>query len=174
MSLMLTLTSIVSAVMASCDKDNDDKDTTKPTIQSQDQAGFVMVPINCDDYHRGDTIHFQYIFEDDVELGSFNIEVHDNSDHHSHSTESDDHDHEGGECNHDHDHEGEEHEHEADEPHWVYNESFAIPAGLKRYEAKVDIPIPEDIAEGDYHFMIRLTDRAGWQQLKALAIIIEE
>jgi hypothetical protein len=30
------------------------------------------------------------------------------------------------------------------------------------------------VAEGDYHFMIRLTDKAGWQQLKALAIIIED
>ena len=49
-----------------------------------------------------------------------------------------------------------------------------IPAGLRSYEARVKIPIPEDVAEGDYHFMIRLTDKAGWQQLKALAIIIED
>lgn len=27
--------------------------------------------------------------------------------------------------------------------------------------------------QGEYHFMIRLTDRAGWQQLKAVAIKIK-
>jgi hypothetical protein len=31
-----------------------------------------------------------------------------------------------------------------------------------------------NIAEGDYHFMIRVTDRSGWMQLKALAIMIED
>ena len=35
-------------------------------------------------------------------------------------------------------------------------------------------PIPADAALGDYHFMIRLTDRAGWQQLHAVAIKITE
>ena len=45
---------------------------------------------------------------------------------------------------------------------------------MKSYKASVDIPIPEDAAHGDYHFMIRLTDKAGWQQIKSVAIIIEE
>ena len=56
----------------------------------------------------------------------------------------------------------------------MYNQAQAIPAGLKSYEAKVDIPIPQDIAPGDYHFMIRLTDKAGWQELKAISIKIKE
>ena len=163
MSLMLTLTSIVSAVMASCDKDNDDKDTTKPPLHSQDQAGFVMVPINCDDYHRGDTIHFQYIFEDDVELGSFNIEIHNNFDGHSHSTET-----------------GEEHEHHEHHEHgdesgaWVFNQDYTIPAGKKSYTADLEIDIPEGISEGDYHFMLRVTDKTGWQEIKAVSIKIED
>ena len=163
-SLLMALTTIV--VVASCSKD--DKDETNPVITD---IGIVANPVNCQVYHRGDTIPFRYVFEDDMELGSYNIEIHDNSDHHSHSTEGNDHDHEGGECAHDHE---EEHEHEAGEQHWVYNESFEIPVGQRHYEAHVNIAIPIDIAEGDYHFMIRLTDRAGWQQLKAIAIIIEE
>ena len=178
-SLMMALVSITTVCFTACSKNDDNKedvdtkDTTKPVILTTGTEANVVNPINCQVYHRGDTIHFFYVFEDDTELGSFNLEVHDNSDHHSHSTESDDHDnHEGGECR--HDHEGEEHEHDASERHWVYNQSFEIPAGQKHYEARVDIPIPNDVAEGDYHFMIRLTDRAGWMQLKALAIVIEE
>jgi len=152
---------------------DDEKDTAKPSILGVGTASSVVNPVNCQLYHRGDTIHFFYVFEDDTELGSFNIEVHDNSDHHSHSTESNDHNQESGECTH-----SEEHHHDADEhaaeQHWVYNQVFEIPAGQRRYEARVDIPIPLNIAEGDYHFMIRVTDRSGWMQLKALAIMIED
>ena len=113
---------------------------------------------------------------DNQELGNFNIEIHNNFDHHTHSTEADDHDHdhEMGECDDDEEHEH-EHEHEHSEGNaWVYNRDFTIPAGQRQYDARVDIPIPADAALGDYHFMIRLTDRAGWQQLHAVAIKITE
>lgn len=179
LSLMMALVSAVVLSLVACNNDSDDntKDTTKPTILTTGSEASVVNPINCQLYQRGDTIHFFYVFEDDVELGNFNIEIHDNSDHHSHSTESDDHDHdhEGGECSHDdeHEHDADEHHHET-EKHWVYNQDFQIPAGQRRYEARVDIPIPTDIAKGDYHFMIRVTDRAGWMQMKAIAIIVEE
>ncbi|MDR0612517.1 MAG: DUF4625 domain-containing protein [Dysgonamonadaceae bacterium] len=26
------------------------------------------------------------------------------------------------------------------------------------------MPVPADIAAGDYHFMVRLTDKSAWQQ----------
>ena len=45
---------------------------------------------------------------------------------------------------------------------------------LEYYTARHDIAIPADIDPGDYHFMVRLTDRAGWQQLHAMAIKITE
>lgn len=167
MSLLMALT--VFTLFVSCNKT--DRDETQPVITNM---GITANPVNCQVYHPGDTIPFCYQFEDDVELGSFNIEIHSNSDHHSHSTESDDHGHEGGECAHEHDHEEHEHEHAAGQQPWVFNRDYEIPAGQRSYTARVDIPIPADIAEGDYHFMIRLTDRAGWQQLKAIAIIIEE
>ena len=57
---------------------------------------------------------------------------------------------------------------------WVFNQDYQIPAGQKSYTARFDIQIPADIDEGDYHFMVRLTDRAGWQELKGIAIKIEE
>jgi hypothetical protein len=153
-----------------CGDDNEPKDMTPPTITG---TGITCNPINCQVYHPGEVIPFRYVFEDNEELGNFNLEVHNNFDHHTHSTEGHDHEHEGSEC------EEQEHEHEEGEEHgeehaWVYNRSFSIPTGLKSYNASIDIPIPEDAAHGDYHFMIRLTDKAGWQQIKSIAIIIEE
>ena len=168
-SMGLLMALAVFTLFVSCNKT--DRDETQPVITNM---GITANPVNCQVYHPGDTIPFCYQFEDDVELGSFNIEIHSNSDHHSHSTESDDHGHEGGECAHEHDHEEHEHEHAAGQQPWVFNQDYEIPIGLRSYLARVNIPIPKDIAEGDYHFMIRLTDQAGWQQLKAVAIIIED
>ena len=149
--------------------DEEQKDMQQPVISSE---GIIANPIDCQVYHRGEVIPFHYVMTDNQELGAYNIEIHNNFDHHSHSTEADDHDHdhEMGECDDD-----DEHEHEHSEGKaWIYNQDFTIPAGQRRYDAHHDIQIPADAAPGDYHFMIRLTDRAGWQQLHAVAIKIIE
>lgn len=148
----------VTIIVSSCSSDepnNSSRDMQKPAIVDGD----VPNPIDCQQYHRGDVIPFRYIFTDNVELGNFNIEVHNNFDHHTHSTSA-------GDCPLD----------PIKDPvnPWVYNQDFAIPAGMKQYDAKVDIAIPSDIDTGDYHFMIRLTDKAGWQQLKAVSIKITD
>ena len=57
---------------------------------------------------------------------------------------------------------------------WTYNKDFSIPSGQKSFTARHDIAIPADIDPGDYHFMVRLTDYAGWQELHAVAIKIAE
>ena len=62
---------------------------------------------------------------------------------------------------------------EAQNP-WVFNQDFNIPDGQKSFSAREDIKIPTNIDTGDYHFMIRLTDKAGWQQIKSVAIKIVE
>ena len=68
-----------------------------------------------------------------------------------------------------------EHHHDGEEEGttWKYNESFKIDGGVTAYPINVDITVPKDARHGDYHFMIKVTDLAGWQQLKALAIKIE-
>ena len=162
MSLLMALITILTLSFNACGSD-DDKDMTPPVISAD---GITANPINCQQYHPGDVIPFHYVMLDNQELGNFNIEIHNNFDHHTHSTEADDHDHdhEMGECDDD----------EEQGNAWVYNRDFTIPAGQRQYDARVDIPIPADAAPGDYHFMIRLTDRAGWQQLHAVAIKITE
>ncbi len=135
-----------------CSSDNDNVDSTLPTIC---EAGEQTCPTDCYECLRGESIDFCYTFTDDIELGNFNIEIHNNFDHHTHSTSS-------VEC-------------ELDEKKsavnaWVYNQDYSIPDGLTTYTPNVSIVIPTDIDTGDYHFMIRLTDKAGWQQLCSVAI----
>jgi len=172
--LMMTMIIVCVLGFVACG-DDDDKDMTAPKITDKSAANpsFVANPINCQEYQPGEVIPFRYIFEDDVELGSFNIEVHSNFDHHSHSTEADDHDHEGAECEeHNHEHGGGEPE--GDGEAWYFNKDYSIPAGQKTYEARLDIPIPANAKHGAYHFMVKLTDKAGFSTHKALSIIIEE
>ncbi len=158
MSLMMALITASTLSMLSCgDSDGDEsKDMQKPAISEQ---GIVANPIDCQVYHRGESILFHYLLTDDIELGSYNIEIHNNFDHHTHSTTAID-------CELD--------AKKTPQHPWVYNQDYAIPSGLRSYEAKFDIPIPADIDTGDYHFMIRLTDNAGWQQIHSVAIKIVE
>ena len=129
---------------------------TYPEISEQ---GITANPIDCQVYHRGETIPFSYVFTDNDELGKYNIEVHHNFDHHTHSTSA-------TTCSMDD-------VKEAQNP-WVFNQDFNIPDGQKSFSAREDIKIPTNIDTGDYHFMIRLTDKAGWQQIKSIAIKIVE
>ncbi len=137
-----------------CVSDPDDKDMTMPFIEDSEES----YPQQCEVYQPGGVIPLRCTFSDDMELGNYNVEIHNNFDHHTHSTVA-------GDCEMD----------EKKEPHkpWIYNQDYTIPVGQTLYKATIDIPIPEDIDEGDYHFMIRLTDRAGWQQLKSVSIKVK-
>ena len=145
---------LLLCALCACSSSSDDrsKDMTMPEISGK---GIIPTPENCQAFGLGDTIRFHYIFTDDRELGSFNIEIHNNFDHHTHSTSA-------VEC--------------VMEPAkqpvrpWVYNKDQRIPKGQRFHEALFDIVVPKDVDPGDYHFMIRLTDQAGWQQLKSVSI----
>ena len=142
--------------LCACSSDDDEqqKDMLQPVISD---TGIVADPIDCQVYHRGDVIPFHYLFTDDTELGAYNIEIHNNFDHHTHSTSS-------VECPVDV-------KKDPVKP-WIFSQDYTIPAGQRSYDARHDIQIPVDIDTGDYHFMVRLTDHAGWQQLHAVAIKI--
>ncbi len=152
---ILPLLMLCALCACSSSDDEDAKDMTAPVISDQ---GITANPTDCQVYQRGGVIPFNYVFTDDTELGSYNIEIHNNFDHHTHSTSS-------VECEMDA-------KKEVNNP-WVFNQDYTIPTGLKNFTSRIDIPIPSDIDPGDYHFMVRLTDRAGWQQLRAMAIKIK-
>ncbi len=131
-----------------------EKDMEKPKfIELSDEE-----PQNCEVYHRGETIKFKYVVSDNKALGGFNVEIHHNFDHHTHSTAAET-------C-------------ELDPKKtpvnpWVFNKDEKIPENTTNYTATMDIPIPNDIDTGDYHFMVRVTDASGWQELKAISLKIK-
>jgi hypothetical protein len=127
-----------------------------PTIMMSDIDAF---PTNCTTLYKGESFSFKATFSDNQELGSYNIEIHNNFDHHTHSTD-------GIECE-------LEPEMKPINP-FIYNQDFSIPDGTSIFEAENTISIPDDIDSGDYHFMIRLTDKAGWQQLKSVSLKIKD
>jgi hypothetical protein len=142
--------------LGGCGGDEEVKDMQKPVIK---MSGGEYFPQNCVFLKRGDRFTFRAKFSDNVELGNYNIEIHPNFDHHSHSTES-------GEC-----------ETDAEkEPvnAWVFNQDYVIPAGLKEFTASDEIAVPAGVDTGDYHFMVRLTDKSGWQQLAAVSVKVIE
>lgn len=148
--------SILLCALCACGSSDKTEDMMLPEIKADSAE---TCPVDCQQFKRGSVIPFHYLLSDNVELGSYNIEVHNNFDHHTHSTSA-------AECEIDA-------EKEPVKP-WVYNSDFDIPDGLQTYSATINIDIPADIDPGDYHFMVRLTDRAGWQQLKSMAVKIVE
>lgn len=139
----------------SCEKVEIDK--TKPEIDLTIQDAF---PGNCDTIWFGETFTFKVLFSDNVELGAFSIDIHNNFDHHSHSTEF-------VECN----------LNPKKDPvnPFVFIDDFSIPEGSKEHYTNVSIAIPAEnenglFDEGDYHFYIRITDKEGWSTQKGLSI----
>ena len=156
MKIKTPITLMLLCALCACGSSSKEQDKVPPEIIP---IGDYASPRNCQVFQRGGTLPFAYAFGDNVELGSFNLEIHNNFDHHTHSTEA-------GECKQD----------PVKEPvhPWIYNKDYPIPANLDYYESEISIPIPSDIDPGEYHFMIRVTDASGWQQLRSVSIRIEE
>ena len=152
---LMVLASLLLTVISSCKKDKAEPiDTSYPEIN----VGNDAFPKQCSVLKRGETFNFKALLTDNAELGSVSIDIHHNFDHHSHSTEVDD-------C-------GMEPVKQAVKP-FVLIRSFPIAAGLRTFQTSAGISIPADIDPGDYHFLIRLTDKEGWQTIKGLSINIQ-
>jgi hypothetical protein len=158
---LLSIIIVLSFFLGSCEKE-EEIDTEKPVIDLSIQNAF---PVNCDTLYFGESFDFKALFSDNVELGSikaFSIDIHNNFDHHSHSTEV-------IECNLD----------PVKEPvnPYLFIESFDIPSGLSEYNPNLSITLPSGNGngaydDGDYHFFISLTDKEGWSTQKGLSIKI--
>lgn len=134
-------------------------DTEKPLIDLSIPGAF---PVNCDTLYFGESYQLKLLFTDNVELGSFSIDIHHNFDHHSHSTEV-------AACDLD----------PIKDPvnPYVVIDDYEIPSGSTYYETDLSIPIPandgsDKYDEGDYHFFISLTDHEGWSTQKGISIKI--
>lgn len=148
--LLLSLTLVLSVLLYSCSKTETDQEYPEIIM---DQAG--SFPLNCDTLCIGETFSFSALFTDNASLGSYSIEIHNNFDHHTHSTDID-------ACVIDPD--------KVPVNPFLTIQEFDIPAGLTRYEAMNEFAVPEGVDDGDYHFMIRLTDEEGWQSIKGISV----
>lgn len=151
---------IISFLFAlnSCEKAVD-IDNKKPEIDLSIQDAF---PVSCDTLYFGETFILKIKFTDNVQLGSYSIDIHNNFDHHSHSTEI-------TECS-------VAPVKTAVNP-FTFIEDYDIDKGLKAYETNISITIPTGnttglFDDGDYHFFISLTDKEGWSTQKGLSIKI--
>ncbi|MBQ8051923.1 MAG: DUF4625 domain-containing protein [Bacteroidaceae bacterium] len=148
--------------LSSC-SDDEGKDMEPPAICDYPDTD---CPTSCDVFHRGDVIPVRMVFTDNVELASFVIDIHNNFNHHTHGTTA-------VECPLNPKMSDEEiRELEKAKAVWIFTQDYVIPEGHQTYATSVDITIPEDIYPGDYHFMVRVRDKAKWEQLKSVSIKI--
>jgi hypothetical protein len=147
---------ILLLFISSCELgENIDKE--KPIIDLTIQDAF---PVNCDTLYFGESFELKVRFSDNAGLGSYSIGIHNNFDHHSHTTEV-------IEC---------ELGPKKDPVNPItFIEDYEIPKGVKEYETNVSIPLASGDGsglydEGDYHFFISLVDREGWSAQKGLSI----
>ncbi len=152
--LFKTLIPAILLLLVACENNIDKQ---KPSIDITITGAF---PVNCDTIYFGEQVHFRTLFTDNIELGSFSIDIHNNFDHHSHSTEV-------SECN----------LNPVKEPvnPFVFIEDYDIPEGMDEYRADIVLTIPSGntdglFDDGDYHFFISLTDKDGWSTQKGLSI----
>ena len=152
----ITISSLLVLILFSgCKEESVDQE--RPGIIFHTESNLLQ---NCDTLWLGESFTFSALFTDNQELGSFSLEIHENFDHHSHSTESE-------ACNLD----------PVKEPvnPFMLLKDFTIPEGLTQYEASEEISIPTgdnegDFDEGDYDLSISLTDREGRATQKVLSI----
>lgn len=142
--------------ISSCNNGND-IDTEKPSINIDFAGSF---PVNCDTLYFGEDFTVKMLLKDNVELGSYSIDIHNNFDHHSHSTEV-------TSC--------ELWPKKVPVNPFVFINDFDIPTGSIEFKTSQVISIPTGngkaaFDEGDYHFFISLTDKEGWSTQKGLSI----
>lgn len=153
---LLGLSLVFLAGISACKKDGNQQEVDKEYPQINVTAANAF-PRQCSTIKRGQKFTFRAQLSDNAELGSVSVDIHHNFDHHTHSTEVES-------CNMD--------AIKTPVKPFLLIQSYAIPAATKSYDMQQDITVPADIDPGDYHFLIRLTDKEGWQTIKGLSIKI--
>lgn len=141
---------MLSTLFVSCSDDEKQGDTTKPVITLNAPAeGAVLKP--------GSHIHFDMDLEDDVMLGSYKVEIHNNFDGHGHTKAT----------------AGEEEE-TGDTTPFTYNNSWTVSGQKNIHIHHHEIEIPVNATEGNYHLMVYCTDAAGNESYIARNIVLAE
>lgn len=157
-TLLILLVLSIGLVMSSCQK-KETPDTEKPTIDMEYAEFF---PSYCDTIYFGEAFNLKASFSDNVELGAFSIDIHNNFDHHIHAYKIE-------LC--------------PLEPvksptnPYVLLDDFEIPIHSTQYQTNTSVTLPTEndkgrFDEGDYCLHIYLTDKEGWSTPSAVSIKI--
>lgn len=153
-NLFSILIIVVAAIFSSCG--DIVKDEQVPVIDITAEDAF---PKNCVTVYRGESFDFKIKLTDNIELGSFSVEMHHNFDHHTHSTSP-------TQCTMDP-------IKNAVNP-LLFITEFPIPEKQKIFIASGTIDVPANVDTGDYHFMVRVTDASGWQSFEGISLKVSD
>ena len=155
--IYIVLFALVVLSLSACGDDENDIDKEQPVIDLTIKDAF---PVNCDTLYFGESFELKVHFSDNYGLGSYSVDIHNNFDHHSHSTEV-------IEC-------------DLEPVKTPVNpfsliDDYEIPGGLADYDTNLKITLPSGndnglFDDGDYHFFLSLTDQEGWSDQKGLSI----
>lgn len=124
---------------ASCSESDETLDTVKPVIE-------LKTPKDHQEYEFGGKIELIANLSDNVELGSYKIDIHSDSDGHQHKIAT---------------------------TAWDFKDKGTLTG--KKFDLIKTIPIPTgDFTEGHYHLGILVTDKAGNETQSFIEIVIGE
>jgi len=112
--------------LMACEDDDEAVDVTAPTIT-------VSEPVMGESFDEGGTIHFEAEFEDDIGLSTYNINIHNNFDGHSHARLA--------------------------ATAFAFNQSYDLSGTLD--DVHQDVAIDADVIAGPYHFIVEAIDASG-------------
>lgn len=127
----------VLAILAGCDESSETIDTSAPTIELED-------PVYGESFAAGGPVHFEASFTDDIELGVYKIDIHNNFDGHGHGRIAK----------------------STEDPgllKWSFSQSFDFDPGLKNSDVHLhdELEIPLNTMAGPYHFIVSAVDASG-------------
>ncbi len=144
--------------MTACNNDAD-VDTEKPEIDLSITDAF---PTSCDTIYFDEPFIVKARLTDNVELGTYNIDIHNNFDQHTHSTEF-------VSCSFD--------DIKTAVNPFIFIQDYTIPEASPEYTTDISMTLPgsdgvNQYDEGDYHFQITVVDKEGWSILSGLNVKI--
>lgn len=144
--------SILSSLfLTSCTSGDDNVDTEPPVI-------VLTGPKEGAKLEAGKDVHFAMDVSDNVALGSYNIDIHDNFDGHGHNSLSVRHSDSTSGDDHNHDNNG--------KVKFKFNRTWDDIHGKRNdHVHHHEIIIKEDAMRGPYHFVVKVVDKAGNQSM---------
>lgn len=137
----IILTAAPLLFVTSCSESDEDLDTVKPVIE-------LKTPKDHQEHEFGGKIELIATLTDNVELGSYKIDIHSEG-------------------------EGGHHEHRIASTAWEFSDQGTLSG--KKFDLIKTIPIPEgNFTEGHYHLGIIVTDKAGNETQSYIEIVIGE